>query len=391
MKEILKGSLILTTSNLIVRFGSYFYRVLMGRMLTPAEFGLLNLALPVQFLAVVMASSGIAPAIAKFVSEAGAAGRRQRMDRVISSSMVCFTASGLLFALAFYLAAGAIATRVFHEPALVLPLKISAAAVPLAMMTAVYTGSLQGLKRMGSMGAVLSAQQGFRVLLAAALVLSAATAVSAIAGSTLGFLLAVPLAHALFRKAGLELRLSGISFAAFREVFVFSVPVTLTAVASFLLAYVDIILLGYYLSPVEVGIYSAASPTSRLVMVFSTALYATLVPSVAAWQTEGMGDATGRGIRYAYKVSLAVLVPATLLSVLFSEQIIGLLFGPAYLEAAGPFRILVVGTAFLGIFTLNSGIFQGLGRPEVPMAILSAAVVLDIVLNIVLIPGYQVT
>ncbi|NOZ95409.1 MAG: hypothetical protein GXP47_11840, partial [Acidobacteria bacterium] len=30
-------------------------------------------------------------------------------------------------------------------------------------------------------------------------------------------------------------------------------------------------------------------------------------------------------------------------------------------------------------------------RPEVPMAILSAAVVLDIVLNIVLIPGYQVT
>jgi len=390
MKEILKGSLILTTSNLIVRFGSYFYRVLMGRMLTPGEFGLLNLALPLQFLAVVMASSGIAPTIAKFVSEAEARGHHQRRDRVISSSLVYFTAFGLLFSLIFYLAAGAISTRVFHEAALVLPLTISAVAVPLSMMTAVYTGGLQGLKRMGSMGGVLSVQQGLRVIFAAAMVYYTATAISAIAGSTLGFLLVIPLAHVMFKKTGLKFNWSSISFGAFREVFSFSVPVTVTAVASFLLAYVDIILLGYFLSPVEVGIYSAASPTSRLVLVFSTALYATLIPSVAAWKSRGVEDMTGKGIRYAYKISLAVLIPATLLSILFSEQIIGLLFGSAYQEAAGPFRVLVVGTAFLGIFTLNSGIFQGLDRPKVPMSILLIAVLLDFSLNLLLIPRYQV-
>ncbi|MEK6977550.1 MAG: oligosaccharide flippase family protein, partial [Candidatus Hydrothermarchaeota archaeon] len=70
MKELLEGGLVLSASNLLVRLASYVYRVLMGRLLSPYEFGLLNLALPVQYMAVLLSSSGIAPAVAKFVSEA---------------------------------------------------------------------------------------------------------------------------------------------------------------------------------------------------------------------------------------------------------------------------------------------------------------------------------
>jgi len=243
---------------------------------------------------------------------------------------------------------------------------------------------------MASMGGVLSLQQGLRVVFAAAMVYYTATATSAIAGSTLGFLATIPLAVLLFRKMGLKFNPSSVAFGAFRAVFSFSVPVTVTAVASFLLAYVDIILLGYYLSPVEVGIYSAASPTSRLVLVFSTALSAAILPSVSQWKAQGSRELTVKGVRYAYKVSLAVLLPATALSVLFSDQIISLLFGHAYLEAAAPFEILVVGTAFLGIYTLNSGIFQGLGSPTTPMKILLVTAGLDILLNILLIPRYLV-
>ena len=46
--------------------------------------------------------------------------------------------------------------------------------------------------------------------------------------------------------------------------------------------------------------------------------------------------------------------------------------------------------AFLGIFTVNSGIFQGLGKPGIPMRILIVTAILDIILNILLIPKFGI-
>jgi stage V sporulation protein B len=166
--------------------------------------------------------------------------------------------------------------------------------------------------------------------------------------------------------------------------------VSATALAAFVLAYIDILLLGYFLSVDEVGIYSTASPTSRLVMAFSTALYAVMLPSVS--ETVAKRDATQlrEYIRYAYKLSIAILLPVTLVSVILSEPIITTIFGARYAAAAAPFEILVVGTAFLGIFTLNSSIFQGVGRPGIPMAVLISTAVLDAVLNLILIPKFGI-
>jgi stage V sporulation protein B len=81
-------------------------------------------------------------------------------------------------------------------------------------------------------------------------------------------------------------------------------------------------------------------------------------------------------------------LPLLAISYLFSTSIIILLFGGVYAGAAGPFRILLVGAFFFGIFNLNSGVFQGLGRPAIPMRILMLAAFLDVFLNVALIPRY---
>ncbi len=69
MKKIIEGTVILAFSNGLVRILGYLYRVLMGRMLTPYEYGILNLALPLQYMIMVLTSSGVAPGIAKFVAQ----------------------------------------------------------------------------------------------------------------------------------------------------------------------------------------------------------------------------------------------------------------------------------------------------------------------------------
>ncbi|MBU2559461.1 flippase [archaeon] len=388
MKDILRGSLVLTSSNLAVRVLGYLYRVLAGRMLTTAEFGILNLALPIQYMIIILSSSGIAPAISKFVSEYEAGGEYKKRDGVISSSLLFYTLIGIALGILFYLAAPYIGTYIFNEERAIVPLKIASIALPFGMLVAVYTGIFQGFKRMEYMGGTLVIEQVLRVVFAVLLLSVSATAINAIIGSTLGFIVVLPIAYLLFKKLGLKI--SQPSFDEFKRIFKFSLPVSATALAAFVLAYIDILLLGYFMSAEDVGIYSAASPTSRLVMAFSAALYAVMLPSIS--ETVAKKDSVQlRGyISYAYKLSIVILLPVTLVSILLSGPIITVLFGSRYLAAVAPFEILVVGTAFLGIFTLNSSIFQGAGRPGITMAILISTAVLDGVLNWVLIPRFEI-
>lgn len=388
MNDILKGSMILTSSNLLVRVLGYLYRVIASRMLTRSEFGILNLALPIQYMVVILSSSGIAPAISKFVSECEAKKDFKKRDLVISSSLVFYILIGAALGLAFYLASPYIGLYIFNNERAIVPLKIASIALPFGMLVAVYTGIFQGFKRMEYMGGTLVLEQVLRVVFAVLLLSTGFSAVNAILGSTLGFIAVLPIAYMLFRRMGLKI--SHYSFNEFKKIFRFSLPVSATALAAFVLAYIDILLLGYFLSVDEVGIYSTASPTSRMVMAFSTALYAVMLPSVS--ETVAKRDATQlrEYIRYAYKLSIAILLPVTLVSVILSEPIITTIFGARYAAAVAPFEILVVGTAFLGIFTLNSSIFQGVGRPGIPMAVLISTAVLDAVLNLILIPKFGI-
>lgn len=386
MDKILKGSLILTLSNLSVRFTGYLFRILMGRYLTPFEFGLLSLALPLQYIVVLLASSGIAPSVAKFVSQLK---EDKNQGAVAFSSLFFFTIIGAILGVIFYLSAEPIGARVFHEPEVVDLLKISSLAFPLGLATATLTGAFQGYKRFDLMAAILVTQQILRILFAVSLVFMGYKALGGIVGSTLGFLATLPLALILFIRLPFSGNKYIISPRMFKDVFLFSIPISLTSLATFALAYADVLLIGYFLTPVEVGVYSAASPTSRLLLAFSSALYAVLLPSISELKDKGSAPEVRTHLRRAYFLSLGGLIPVVLLSLLFAEDIISLLFpDEGYLGAVQPFKILVVGATFLGIFTVNSAVFQGLGKPETPMKLMITAALIDVVLNVVLIPHY---
>lgn len=387
MKDLLKGSLILTSSNLFVRVAGHIYRVVMGRLLTPYEFGILNLALPLQYLILILASSGVAPSVAKFVSEYDAKNEIEKGRRVMASAIVFYALIGFALSSVFILFSPSISTYVFHEPRATMPLEVSAVAVGFGFVAAAYTGIFQGRKKMDYMAVTLALQQGLRIVFALVMVYAGARVFGAILGSTLGFIMAVPIAHVLFKR--IESGFGSYSLSDFKEVFRFSLPISATALASFALAYVDIIFVGFYLTTEDVGIYSAASPTSRLVLAFSTALYGTLLPSIAELKAGGRGGEIREYSWSAYKLLLLVFLPLLAFSFSFSRPIITVLFGASYAAAASPFRVLIIGSFFFGIFTLNSGIFQGVGRPSLPLRILSLAAVLDVFLNALLIPRYE--
>src|SRR3990172_108908 len=222
------GSIVLTLSNVSVRLLSYAYRIVMARLLSPYQFGILNLALPAQFMVIMLTSSGIAPSIAKFVSDTNA--KRGDLNRLASSVIFYYTLGGAAIGLVFFFLAWPLGIYIFKDVNAVVPLQISALAVPFTILVSTYTGIFQGLKKVGYMSGALLFEQGMRIVLSVVLVIAGFEALGAIGCSSIGFAAAVPMSFILFKRMGLGLGERDIRV--FKEVFYFSIPTSVTAISS---------------------------------------------------------------------------------------------------------------------------------------------------------------
>jgi len=382
---ILRSSLLLASGNFAIRFLSYLYRILLGRSLSPADYGMLSIALSVQYLMIVFSSSGIAPSVAKFVASSE---EKEEKSRIACSASVYYALIGIIFAFLLFLLADFIAFSFFRASEMGKLIKITAFSIPSGLAIASFSGVLQGEKKMGLMSALLITEQIFIIVLSLFFINLNLGAAGAALGSSLGFLAAGIFGIILLYLSGFRISLS-YSYSKFREIFYFSLPVSLAAIATFLLAYIDVLLLGFFKTSFDVGIYSAASPTSRLILAFSAALYATLLPSIAELKQKKSYNEIKKSVKFASMLQIVFILPFIFVSFLFSEEIITLLFGSAYASAASSFKILVIANAFLSTFISLSAVLQAMDMQAVPAKILIFSAVLNVILNIILIPRYS--
>jgi len=383
---LLRGSLILFASNILVRGLDYLYRVLMGRALQPYEFGVLNLALPLQFMIIMLTSIGIAPSIARFTARHLARNEHYKLEELYSSTLLYYVLGGVILGALMFLSADWLAYSFFNVPSLALIIKITALGTPFGVFVSVYTGFFQGFKKMERMSYVIITQQAVRVVLAVILVFLGFKALGAIIGSSLAFVVAVGVAYLLFLK--FNIKYTKAKFKTFYEVFKFSIPTSISGLATIILAFTDIFLLGRMVSPIAVGLYSAASPTARLTIAVAIAISATILPIVAEKKALNSEEKIKKHTYHSLLLFCAAAVPLMILLYFTAPWILGTLFGPAYLEAVPVFKILLFGAFFLSIHIVLSGSFQGIGKPSIPMYVIIVIAVLNLFLNYKLIPVY---
>jgi len=128
----------------------------------------------------------------------------------------------------------------------------------------------------------------------------------------------------------------------FREVLTFALPLTITAVTLYLVTWTDILMLGFFRSPTEVGWYQAAYQTSVLLSVVLQATYS-IFPTVAS---DLYHSDQHQRLKRIYTVVTKWVVSLTLFGFLFLfvflEEILGI-FGPTIPAAETSLAILALG------------------------------------------------
>lgn len=178
-----------------------------------------------------------------------------------------------------------------------------------------------------------------------------------------------------------------------REIFVhiakIALPFAFAAVFARVYSYIDSILLSKLAGDVQVGLYSVPYKITYAFQFFPLALMAVLYPKFSeyfATNKQKLAFVFERGIKYL----LIIVMPITFGIGVLSHDIILTFFRPEYVNSQLPLQILLVGLIFSYISFPIGAFLNACNRQVTQTTIVGLVMVINIILNVLLIPYYGV-
>lgn len=167
-------------------------------------------------------------------------------------------------------------------------------------------------------------------------------------------------------------------------------PIALGMIMQRIAWYADIFLLTLLSSARSVGLYGAAYRLVEMLSVIPTALSIPVFPVLSRLAVESHAQAFSLYLK-AQKFLIIIGFPLGVWLFVTAPQLMAFLFGPEYIEATPALRILGLMLVLLFLNSLYLYVFSAIGAQRIFMVAMSFIVVLNIVLDVVLIPVLDFT
>lgn len=171
-----------------------------------------------------------------------------------------------------------------------------------------------------------------------------------------------------------------------RSLFSFSFWIFLTSTGFTVFATADTILIGYFLTNADVGIYRVALQLSSAALFTSMALNTVLFPRMSRWSSEGDLPGISTALSRAFSFSFLLAVPVVIGGTILSRPLLYYLYGSDF--SAGSNAVIVLLWLQISAIFANLQItsLNALDHPKKSFISTSLAAGINIVLNVLLIP-----
>ena len=371
-------------STATVALAHLLLRTILGRDLGPEGLGIYTLAFTTYLIGVQFAAFGTGSALTKFVAEH--LEDRGTVQQYISSGMLSSIITGAAMGAILFLLAPFIAVSFFHTPALESMIQLTAVCYPFIAVQKAVLGTFNGFRRMKPY-AFLNISQNVSIVVVSVLLVSAAN--MGVMGGVIGYVAPTILISALCPLMIRDWINGGCGWwnlPALRVTTAFGFYILLGDSIAYLNTQIDSILIGYYMSPTDVGIFSVAILFVQVLALIPSAVQQVTMPVTATMF--GRGDRAGATkLFYAtLKKSIVITLAIAVAIALAAPYIIPTLFSDDYLTAYLPLLILLPGYALGSSFIAVGATLFSIGKERIPFRISAVSVVLSVVLNIILIP-----
>ncbi len=390
-KKVAKGAGITFGGSIIGGAFLYISLLIIARLLGAELLGIYVLGYAIFSFLALLARIGLDSGALRYVSIYNKAQDGKRIKGILVQSFLVSFLAGLGIGIVSYFSSEWIATTIFKIEELDKAIRIFSLGIPFMATMFVAATATRGFQKVQYFVYIVNI---FQPLTKLCLILIFywvglelygvvwATVISAV----LGLLLAI----VFYIKRVFPELISNIKplFEA-RKLFKFSIPMFFSALVGFFFLWTDILMLGYFRSPSEVGIYRAASQISLLLVLILSALSSIFVPIIAELYNKKEMDKLNGLFKIVARWGFYICLPIFLVMVFLPKEILSL-FG---LQFIGAWYALVI-LAFAYFIHVSLGdvgwVLAMCGRQKLWFYIIITMAALNIGANLLLIPKFGI-
>ena len=377
-------------STLIATVSGALLVVILARLLDPTGYGLLYLTLAVIGVARLFAKLGIGRSTARYIAEYREKDPSQLRHILSFSAGITLT---LLLVVTLVVGLGhQQISGLIGEPDLAIFLIVGSLFLFFETSLEFFRKVLQGFEEIKSAASLPIIKSLIKLAVAIGLVAAGFGAIGALAGWVLGALFASlvggyiiyfrhyqPLEQGFPVESGLRRRIAQ-----------YAVPLTASEAAGNLSGRVDTLLVGFFLSPVAVSFYVVAEQVVSMIQSPVNALGFTLAPTFGAEKSAGNTDTAAQIYERSFVYIALLYFPAAAGLILLAEPLVELVFGTDYLGAVPVLQVLGVYTIIQANLLLSAKALDFLGRAKSRAIVKGVTSILNVILNLLLIPSVGV-
>ncbi len=151
----------------------------------------------------------------------------------------------------------------------------------------------------------------------------------------------------------------------------------------------DKLLIKHFLGLDELGVYSAASKLYEGLLFFPIVVGTSLLPALVKLKQTSF-KSYHRNLTRIFSLIIWTHIPIALVSLFYSQEIILLTFGNAYIHASTSMAILMWASIFIGVGTINYTYFSVEKMENKLILRTLTALLVNLSLDIILIPLYGI-
>jgi O-antigen/teichoic acid export membrane protein len=395
LRKLTKGSGVIFAGTVIGMVLFYISRVLIGRLFTPAEYGIFSLGTMFVGFFTLISLLGLQEGVSRQIAYYLGRGDFRKVRRVIFSSIRTVLLISIIISAILFLLSGIISIKIFHNPSFSEPFRIFIISIPAFSLIYILTSISRGFDRTRERVYFQNILNGSLFLLflifIAVFKLTSNAVVYAFVLSTVitslafwvyvrkeSFYLSGKFKNSLF---GFSLNLID------RKLLFFSLPLLGISLLDNISSWIDSLMLGYLKNTELVGIYNGALPLARFIPSILGATAFIYLPVITKLYSQNMEKEAKRVYAVLTKWVFFLTLPFFLLLFLFPEAVLVNSFGVNYVGAKLPLQILALGFLVHVFFGLNGGTLLALGETRFLMWTSLFATVSGAFLNWLLIPS----
>lgn len=184
----------------------------------------------------------------------------------------------------------------------------------------------------------------------------------------------------------LDLHLAGFKIKHIKSLISFSMWIFLASAGAMVFSYADTIIIGYFMSTDDVGIYRIAFQFTTAATFVTMAMHTVLYPKISYWNANNMITKIEYSLSRAFTYSLILAIPVCIGGWILGDKMLYFFYGASFVAGASVLGILLIVQIVNVFMFLLSTSLNAVDKPKDTFKVTAIASTINIILDIILIP-----